>query len=64
LADRLAIGGETADKIKRIFSGLFGALEIGWTIIKGLVGVIGNLISGLSGVGGGVLDVFAKIGIF
>jgi len=44
-AKRIAISGETADKIKSIFRGLFAALEIGWTIIKNLWRVTGELIS-------------------
>jgi len=64
LADKIAISGETANKIKSIFHGFFSALSIGWEIIKELASMIGSLISSLSGTGEGVLGFGAKIGDF
>lgn len=56
---------ETVDNIKRIFTGLFGVLEIGWTVIKEGIGFIGQLFKSLTGAGsGGFLSFAAKIGDF
>lgn len=53
----------TMVKIRQIFEGLFAVLDIGWMVIKGVVGVIMDLFGSMSGVGGGALDVAAKIGV-
>ncbi|MET0786815.1 MAG: tape measure protein, partial [Paenisporosarcina sp.] len=48
---RIKIGGETADKLKSIFKGLFSIIEIGWNILKGLITVIKSFLSALSPAG-------------
>jgi len=49
-------------QVKEIFKGVFAALEIGVTIIKGVLGLIGSLIGEVVGsTGGGILDFFANI---
>ena len=53
----------TMVKIRQIFEGLFAVLDIGWMVIKGVIGVIMDLFGSMSGVGGGALDVAAKIGV-
>lgn len=54
-AQKLKIGADTADKIKRVFRGLFALLEIGWTVIKELAVVIGELLGALIPAGGHLL---------
>jgi tape measure domain-containing protein len=63
-AKKLTISGETADKVKRTFSGVFAILEIGWTVIKELVKFVGTLIHALAPVGSGLLGVSANAGDF
>lgn len=62
LTDRLIISGETAEKIKSIFSGVFSLFKIGWEVVKGIVGVFGDLIGSIGGSTGGVLTFAAGIG--
>ena len=50
------------DDIRRIFEGVFSVLDVGWTIIKQLVGGIGELIGHFTGLGGGILGVTAGLG--
>lgn len=54
----------TADRLRRIFSGVFAAFDIGKTIITALVGAVGQLVSGFSPVGGGILETAASVGDF
>lgn len=61
-AKSLAVGGETAEKIKSIFSGFFAVIEIGWTIFKEIIGLIGSVIGSLSGLGSGLLSFSANTG--
>jgi tape measure domain-containing protein len=52
-------------KVQAIFKGVFAAIEIGVEIIKGVLRVIGTLISSVTGAaGGGVIDFFVKIAGF
>lgn len=64
--EKIKIGGETATNIRNIFRGLFSIISIGFTVLKGIIGLFGNLIStltGLTGVtGSGVLAFFGNIG--
>jgi tape measure domain-containing protein len=54
----------TIDNLRRTFDGLFAVVHIGWSIIKGLAGVIGDLL-GIVGKGaGGFLNFTAGIGDF
>ena len=56
---------QTIENITRIAHGFFSILEIGWTIIKSGIGFIKDLVTGLSGLGGGgFLEFAAKIGDF
>lgn len=59
--EKLKIGGETADRIKRIFTGFFSILSLGWDIIKGVVGVLFSLIGGVAKGSGGFLEFVARI---
>lgn len=50
------------DQIRATFEGIFSVIDIGWTFVKDLAGGIVSLLGNLSGLGGGILDVTAKIG--
>lgn len=63
-AAKLQVGGETADKIKRTFAGVFAIFGIGVSIIKGLFSGFMQLFGSLSGGSGGFLTLTAKIGDF
>lgn len=55
----------TVENLKRIFTGFFGALEIGWEIVKQGTGFIIDLFKSLTGAGsGGFLSFAANIGDF
>lgn len=62
--ERLKIGGETADKLKRTFAGVFAIFGIAVDVIKGVVGVIFDLIGVATQGSGGFLSFTAKIGDF
>jgi tape measure domain-containing protein len=56
---------ETINNLKRIFTGLFSALSIGWTVIKEGAKFIGDLVQSLLGLGGpAFMDAAANIGDF
>lgn len=61
-AGSLKIGGETAEKVKSIFSGIFSVFDILWHVIKELLFVVGDLVGAFSGAGSGVLDFSAGLG--
>ena len=60
--------GETGEKIKSIFKGIFSIFSIGIAVVKGIVHVFTSLVSALfglaSGGGGGLLSIAAGIGEF
>ena len=60
--DGLRISSETSNKIRHTFAGLFAAIEIGWTIIKGVIGLIGQLVKSLAPAGSGLLGFTAGVG--
>lgn len=60
--ENLKIGEETADKVKRVFKGVFAVFDIGIQIVKGIFGVFKGLFSQASAGAGGFLDFAAKIG--
>ena len=56
---------KTIENIKRIFTGLFSALDIGWEIIKNGVGFLKDLIIQITGLGSGnVVEFTADIADF
>jgi tape measure domain-containing protein len=59
---RLKMGPETADKVKRVFAGLFAILDIGWQLIKAGIHFFGQLITTVGHTSGGLLDFVATIG--
>jgi tape measure domain-containing protein len=54
----------TIDNLRRIFAGLFAVVHIGWSVIKGFVGVILNLLGAAGKGAGGFLSFVAGIGDF
>lgn len=62
--EKLKIGSDTADKLKRTFAGVFAIFGIAVDIIKGVVGVIGDLLGQVTKGSGGFLSFTAKIGDF
>jgi len=62
--EKLKVGGETADKLKRTFAGVFAIFGIAVDVIKGVVGVIFDLIGVATKGSGGFLNFTAKIGDF
>lgn len=60
--EKMQLSTESMDTVKRIFAGLFAAIEIGWTIVKGVAGLIGDVIGSLSGAAGGGLKFAASLG--
>lgn len=55
----------TVENIKRAFTGLFSILEIGWTVIKELAGLIVDFVGELTGLGSGAaLEGVGKLGDF
>lgn len=63
-SEGLTVSGETADKIKRIFSGIFAVFGIVWEVVKGLAGGVAQLFGAFQGGSGGILSVSAAIGDF
>lgn len=62
--ERLKIGGETANNLRRTFAGFFAILGIGWDLLKAGINFIANLIGKLSGASGGVLRFTGNVGDF
>ena len=61
-SQKLIVGGETADKLKRTFAGVFAIFGIGWEVVKGIFGVFADLFGAVSGGSGGFLSLTATIG--
>jgi tape measure domain-containing protein len=62
--EKLKIGGQTADKLKRTFAGVFAVFGIAGDIIKGVVGTIFDLVGVATKGSGGFLEFTANIGDF
>lgn len=62
--EKLKMGAETSANLKRTFKGFFAVLHIGWTIVKNVLGVFGDLIGMAQGGSGGFLSWTASIGDF
>lgn len=60
----LKIGADTADNLKRTFSGVFAIFGIGWEIIKQVAKTLISLFDGVGQGAGGFLEVTASIGDF
>ncbi len=62
--ERLKIGAETADRLKRTFAGVFAIFGIGWEIVKQVARVFFELFGAVGEGSGGFLKVTASIGDF
>ena len=62
LSAKLKISGETADKIKSVFKGVFSTFDIGLEFIKSVGKGISSLLKNFSGLSGSVLDSAASFG--
>ena len=62
--ERLKIGDETADKLKRTFKGIFAILGIVKQAFSAAFKAIGSLMGGVGELGGGILDITAGFGDF
>jgi tape measure domain-containing protein len=60
----LKIGGETAENLRRTFRGVFAVFHIVGTVIKGILGVFGDLLGAAAGASGGILEFTGGIGDF
>ena len=60
----LAPGEDMLNNIKRTAKGLFAVLDIGWTVIKGLVSIIAKMFGATSGAAGGILEITGTFGDF
>ncbi|QGZ17231.1 tape measure protein [Arthrobacter phage Giantsbane] len=52
--------GETLGQLKRIFTGLFSILDIGWTVVSNLWGVFERLFKGMAPASGSILELVAR----
>jgi hypothetical protein len=64
LMDQLKIGPQTAENLRRTFRGVFAVLDIGWNIVKDLVGVFFDLFHAAAPAAGGILSITGGIGDF
>lgn len=64
LTAKLKIGDETADKLKRTFKGVFAVIDIARMVIVAVVKAIASLFGGVGELGGGLLEITARIGDF
>jgi phage-related protein len=60
--ENIKLSQPTMDLLRRTFAGLFAILDIGWEIVKRIVGVIFDLFSAVGEGSGGFLNVTAAIG--
>jgi tape measure domain-containing protein len=60
----LKLSASASESLHRIFEGLFSGIKIVWDVIKGVVGVIGQMLSAATGLGGGLLSLAARFGTF
>lgn len=62
LTQKFIISVETMDKLQRAFKGIFAVISIGWEVVKGVFGLLGDILGSFSGIGGGALDFAANTG--
>src|SRR5690606_7821022 len=62
--EKLKIGSDTAEKLRRTFAGVFAVFGIVFDVVKGVVGVIFDLAGQVAKGSGGFLTFTAKIGDF
>ena len=62
LTDKFKLSEDKAKKLKSTFKGLFSILDIGVSIIKNVVSGFGQILSKLSGLGSGFLNISCSLG--
>lgn len=62
--ERLKIGEETANNLRRTFAGFFAILGIGWDLLKAGINFLGDLFNKISGGSGSILRFTGNIGDF
>ncbi len=62
LAEKFKMGDDNLANLKRTCTGLFSILDLGWQIIKAVIGGISSLLSVVSSASGGVLEFTGNIG--
>ncbi|MCC8155838.1 MAG: hypothetical protein LIO54_00880, partial [Oscillospiraceae bacterium] len=62
LAEKFKMGDDNLANLKRTCTGLFSILNLGWQIIKAVIGGISSLLSVVSSASGGVLEFTGNIG--
>lgn len=62
--EKLQVGSETAENLKRTFKGVFAVFSIVWQVVKGVLGVFGQLFGALTEGDGGFLRFTGTIGDF
>lgn len=62
VTSRFTLAGESAEKVKSIFKGLFALFSIAFQIIGGVVGVLGKLLGVLSPTGSSFFNAAAGLG--
>lgn len=62
--ERLKLGGQTAENLKRTFAGVFAIFGIGWEIVKQVFKTIGSLFGEIGKGSGGILKTTASVGDF
>ena len=64
LTENFKIGYDTADRLKRIFKGVFAVFDILFTVVKEVGGVLFDLFGVASGGSGSFLELVARVGDF
>jgi len=59
--EKLTLSGPAADALKRIFTGVFAVFDIGWRILKGVIGSFFSMFGVVNNGTGGVLELVASI---
>jgi len=62
--ERLKLGGQTAENLKRTFAGFFAIMGIGWEIVKQVIKTIFSLFGEVGKGSGGFLSATASVGDF
>lgn len=60
--EKLKIGGQTANELKRTFAGVFAALGLGWDVVKQLTKFLTDLFGQVTKNSGGFLEITARVG--
>jgi tape measure domain-containing protein len=62
--ETLKIGARTSRQLGQIFGGLFAIFSIGWSVVKAILGVLGDLFGLIGSNSGGFMEVAASVGAF